>query len=164
MKERPWLCPSFGSNFHSKYSFKSILEENLQNVSLLGHFSWCSAKRWILNVWQFSEYIDNRSVIFTLFVCYVLHPTHSNFWHIQYSVFQVYANTSNHIQRYWGMFMHTGTLLSHTQALLTPCVTFAYSQPCHVQIYPSIFRTGGLIQTLWNAGQAYPEPCHIQYI
>ena len=40
-------------------------------------------------VWQCSECVclDNCSVIRTVTSCYVLHETHSEFWHIQHSVF-----------------------------------------------------------------------------
>ena len=60
------------------------------------------AKRSILNVPQCFEYIcqDKCSVICKMTLCYVLHQTLSEFWHIQYCFFQVCAGISNHIQRY----------------------------------------------------------------
>ena len=46
------------------------------------------------------------------------------------------------------------------QAHLAPCITFTYSQPCHV-LSPGIFRTGSLFnKTQWNFDQAYSEPYH----
>ena len=57
------------------------------------------------------------------------------------------------------MFTSIATLTTHIQAYSAPCVTLTYLQPCHVQ-NPGIFRTGGLIKTLWNIDQAYFEPCH----
>ena len=37
---------------------------------------------------------------YPMLASYVLHQTHLEFWHIQHSVFQVYAGIFNHIQRY----------------------------------------------------------------
>ena len=55
-------------------------------------------------------------------------------------------------------------------ASLEPCVTLAYSEPCHVQ-NPGIFRTQNIFRTLSMHIMAYSEccvtlgyqePCHIQ--
>ena len=54
---------------------------------------------------------------------------------------------------YWGIFWLI-------QTYSAPCVTLAYSQPCHI-LSPDIFRTGGLFKTLWNVDQANSEPCHV---
>ena len=47
------------------------------------------AKRSILNLWQCSEYVclDHCSVICTVNLCYALHQTHSECWHIQNTVY-----------------------------------------------------------------------------
>ena len=50
-----------------------------------------------LTVFWICVYLDNCSVICTVTLLYVLHQTHSEFWHIQHTVFQVYARTW-HIQ------------------------------------------------------------------
>ena len=64
----------------------------------------------ILHVWQRSEYVclNNCSVICTVNLCYVLQEIHSEFSHIQYSVFsgerrhiQSYSKLLKHIQAYW---------------------------------------------------------------
>ena len=47
---------------------------------------------------------------------YVLHRTHSEFWHIQHSVFLVCVGIFNYIQHHWGIFTHIETLLRHIQA------------------------------------------------
>ena len=39
------------------------------------------------------------------------------------------------------------------------CVNLVYSKPCNI-LSPSIFRTEGLLKTLWRDDQAYSEPCH----
>ena len=100
---------------------------------------------------------------------YVLHQTHSEFWHIQHSIFVVvvvvavfYAGIWNHIQRYWGIFKHIEVLLGIfrlIQANSAPCVIFAYSQPCHI-LRLSIFRTGCLFKSLWYVDQIYWESQH----
>ena len=65
------------------------------------------------------------------------------------------------------MSTHTETLLKHTEAypdLSTPCVTLAYSQPCHI-LSPTIFEA--LIRHIQNPHhwalfsniQTYLEAC-----
>ena len=77
------------------------------------------AKRPISNNWHCSEYmcLDNCSVVCTAILCYVLHQTHSEFWHIQRYFFRCMpAYLFNHTQRYWGILTHIDTLLRHIQA------------------------------------------------
>ena len=70
--------------------------------------------------------------------------------------FQVYVDIFNHIERYWSTFHASWDI---NKAYWAPCVTLAYSQPCHI-LSSGIFRTKGLFKTLWNVDQAYSEPCH----
>ena len=72
--------------------------------------------------------------------------------------FQVYASIINHIQRYRGIFTRIETLLRHFQAYPGIFSTLC-NQPCHI-LSPSIFKTGGLFNFLWNVDLAYSEPCH----
>ena len=111
----------------------------------------------VLNVWQCSEYVClyNCSVICTVTLWYILHQTHSEFWHIQLSVFQVYAGIFKYIQHYEGIFTHIETLLRPIQTflgILAPCVTLTYQQRCHILSF-------GILKTLWNVSQIYSEPC-----
>ena len=59
---------------------------------------------------------------------------------------------------------------SHIVAYLEPCVTLAYSEPCHIQ-NPGIFKIQDIFRTLsrhilayseYCATVAYSKPCHIQ--
>ena len=68
-------------------------------------------------------------------LCYVLHQTDSEFWHIQHSAF---SGIFRHIQSH-------SALLRHIHAHSAPCVTLAYSQHCHI-LSVGIFRTAGLLK------------------
>ena len=52
----------------------------------------------------------NLSVIFTVTLCYVLHQTHSEFWHISLHI--------HSCQRYLGIFKYIETSLRHMQVYL----------------------------------------------
>ena len=74
------------------------------------------------------------------------------------------------IQTYSGVLTSYSGIFSHIVTYLEPCVTLAYSKPCHIQI-PSVFRTQDIFRTLSRHILAYPErcitlaywePCHIQ--
>ena len=60
-------------------------------------------------------------------------------------------------------------IFSHIVAYLEPCVTLAYSEPCHFQ-NPGIFRIQNILKTLSRhmaysercVTLAYGEPCRIQ--
>ena len=78
--------------------------------------------------------LNNCPVICKVTLCYVLHQTHSEFWHIRHT------GICRHIQSY-------SVLLRHIQAYSVPCVTLAYSKPCNIQS-PGIFRSGSLFKTL----------------
>ena len=76
------------------------------------------------------------------------------FWILAYSAlcfFRYMRNLLRHI--------HSYDIFRLIQAYSGPCVTFAYSQPCHI-LRPSIFRTVSLFKTLWNVDHAYLEPCY----
>ena len=88
--------------------------------------------------------LDNCSLICTVTFCYILHRTHSEFYHIQHSAL---SGLCWHIQSY-------SALLRHTQGYSAPYETLAYSQPCHI-LSTSIFKTGGLFKILRNVDQAY---------
>ena len=113
--------------------------------------------------------LKNCLVICTVTLSYVVHQAYSKFWHTQHSVFlfvffffQVSAGIFNHIQHYWGIFMHIETLLRYIVAysgilntLCNPCILITVpSQPCHI-LSPSMFRGKGLFKTPWNVGQTY---------
>ena len=75
-----------------------------------------------------------------------LHQKHSEFWHVQYSVFssiclhiESYSALLRHIHTYWGIVKALWLI----QAYSAPCVILTYSQPCHI-LRPDIFGTGGL--------------------
>ena len=69
-------------------------------------------------------------------------------WHIQ-----SYSVLLRHFYAYWDIIK--AYLL--IQAYSAPCVTLAYSQPCHI-LSLGIFITRGLFETLRNVDQAYAEP------
>ena len=143
------------------------------------------AKRWILNVWQCSEY---ASVSITAPFCYVLHQAHSEFCHIQNSIYsstfshiQAYSVLLRHIQAYWGIAKAYSGLFMHIQNLLSPSHMqkpdifgiLEYTEPFHNFILthiqnPVIFtKTGRPCVTLEirNPGTMiileYSEPWHI---
>ena len=117
------------------------------------------AKFSILNVWQCSEYdcLDNCSVICTVILFTIL----------AYST--VFSGICQHVQLYSALFRNIDTygdiikaylsIFKFIQAYSAPCVTLTYSQTCHI-LRHGIFRTEGLLKTLWNIDQAYSEPCH----
>ena len=79
-------------------------------------------------------------------LCYFMHmPVCS----MVFSIIKAYSCILRH---YYGIFRLF-------QTYSAPCVTLAYSQPCHV-LNPGIVRTGYLFKTLWNVDQAYLEPCY----
>ena len=72
-------------------------------------------------------------------------PAHS----FMFRVIKIFTHieTSRHIQSYSGIF----STLCNSRV----CTTLS----CHI-LSPNIFKTGGLLQTLWNVDQAYLELCH----
>ena len=81
--------------------------------------------------------LSNCSVICTVTVCYVLHQTHSELWHIQNSV---YSGICRLIQSY-----------------PAPSVIFAHSQPCHIP-HPNMSRIKNIFKTLWNLTRHIQNP------
>ena len=149
-REMPWFCRSLGWIIHSKCSFKNIWEKKLQNISLRGLFFlcfWLSVYRSALApqtslpfcktfhlrrlaVFWIRLCLDNCSVIFILTFCYVLHPTHLDFWHIQHSIFffrymRKYSVFFNVIKAHSNVMRHYSYsgLFRHIQA---SCVTLTY--------------------------------------
>ena len=103
--------------------------------------------------------LDNCSVICTMTLCYALYQTHSEFWHIQHSVF---SGICRHIQLYSALLRHIDAFHAYWHIIMAysaSCVTLIYSQSYHM-LSPSIYRAGG--ETLRNVDQAYSESSHIQ--
>ena len=125
----------------------------------LRYYSFCKTLHLkCLAVFWMRVCLDNCSVICKVTWCYVLHETHPEFCHIQHSVF---SGICTHIQTYSELLrhIHTSDIFRLIQANSGPCVTLAYSKPCHI-LRPSIFRTGGLFKTRWNIEQTNSEPCY----
>ena len=102
--------------------------------------------------------LDSCSVICTVTLCYVLHQTHLQVWHIQNSVysgiFMVYPSIFSIIKAYSHILRHFHSIFS---TLCNPCI---YS---HLAIFrPLTLRTGGIFKCRWNFDQAYWERCHNQ--
>ena len=81
--------------------------------------------------------LNNSSVICTVTLCYVLHQTHSEFWHIQ-----AYSALLSHIPTYWGIIKPYSGLSRHLGS--------------------GIFRTRSIFKTLWNFDQSNSWCCHSQ--
>ena len=101
----------------------------------------------LLNLWQVSEYA---------------HLSISTHELVEWTLLLL-------IQTYSGIFTSYSDISSHIVAYLEPCVTLAYSEPCHIQ-NPVIFRTWDIFRTLSRHILAYLErwvtywePCHIQH-
>ena len=66
----------------------------------------------------------------------------------------VFSGICQHIQSYsasiilWQIHSYWDII----QAYSAPCITLAYSRPCHI-LSPGIFRTGVVLKTLWNVDQ-----------
>ena len=98
------------------YPEKFLVEHlNSDIIPFTNHF--------VLNIWQCSEYVClyNCSVICTVTLWYILHQTHSEFWHIKHSVFssicwniQPYSVLLRHIHAYWDITTYSG-LFRHIQ-------------------------------------------------
>ena len=52
--------------------------------------------------------------------------------------------------------MSYSKVFSHIVVYLEPCVTLAYSEPCHIYNLP-IFRIQDMLRTLSRHNQGYPE-------
>ena len=99
--------------------------------------------------------LNNCSVVCTVTLCYVLHQTHSEFWHIQN---YVYSGISRHIQRYSALLRHIHVYWDIMNTCSILCVTLTYSQPCHI-LSPDIFRTRGIFEALtYLEPEAYSKP------
>ena len=134
-------------------------------------FAKCS----ISYVWQCFEYVclDNCPVICTLTLCYVLHQTHSESWHIPNSI---YSGTCKHIQAYSSLLRHIShpvqTSHIHNLAIFWALAYLepeAYSKPCeiltrHIQNLTIVRRVHlGIIQPYSEpcVTFVYAETCHI---
>ena len=111
------------------------------------------------NIWLPTR---NYSVI-TFTLCYLLHQTHSDFWHIQISV---YSGKCWYIQAYSALLRHIHAnggikgIFRFIQGYSAPCLTLAFSQPCHI-LTPAMFRTRDIFKIAWNIDQPYSELYHI---
>ena len=111
------------------------------------------AKHSIVNVWQCSEYVSVS--ITAQWTVQWLHALYC-IWHGQNSgIFSTlfFSDICRHIQSYSGLLRHVHTYWYIIKAYSAPCITLAYSKPCHI-LSPDIFRTEGLFKTLWNDDQA----------
>ena len=100
------------------------------------------AKRFILNVWQCFEYVSDSIA----FLCLLSILNSSLMLCTASETFRILAYSKpcvfKHFQHYWG-------IVGLIQAYSSPCVTLAYSQPCHIPSH-DIFRTRGIFKTLRN--------------
>ena len=148
--------PIFYCSFLTKYLSKSSSSTKPPQKHLLCVFSQALssfAKRSILNVWQCSENVclDNCSVICKVTWYYVLHQTHSKFWHIQHSCFF----------RYIQAYLESQAYSKHWN------IDQANSEPCHRTDYLSIIQPySGTFKTLCNVciyrNLVYSESWNIQ--
>ena len=90
--------------------------------------------------------LDDCSVICKVTLCYVLHQTYSEFWHIQHSVFQVYVDIFKHTRRYCGIFTHIETLWRHNQAF-----SAIFSTLCNPRRF--------VLALAYLESEAYLKPC-----
>ena len=113
--------------------------------------------------------LGNCSVICTVTLRYVLDPAHSEFWYIQLSAFfrcmPTYSIIFSVTKAYSRILRPCWSYLRVIEAYSVRFVTLVYSQPYHILAWhsPGIFRTEGLLKTLWNVDQAYSESCHRHY-
>ena len=85
----------------------------------------------------------------------ILHQTHSEFWHIQNSV---YSGICWYNQAYLALLIHSRILI-HYEGIFRHSHTLAISWTPN----PGIVKFGGILKTLCNFDQAYSEPCHSQH-
>ena len=90
--------------------------------------------------------------------CYVLHQTHSKFWHIQHSVFsgicrniQSYSALLRHIHAYWDIIQAYSSLFS------TLCNPRIFTTLLYIYIL-------GLFKSLWNRHIQNPGRGHYSVI
>ena len=119
-------------------------------------------KHSILNDFQCPEYVclDNCSGICTVTLCYVLHQTHWEFWHIRLSVsfsyLPAYSVIFSVIEVYSCILRHYSGIHSFIQAYSVPCVT-----PCIFTNFPYS------VLIAYSEPEPYLKPCerlakHIQ--
>ena len=119
----------------------------------------CLTAFWILNIMLC---LDNWSVICTLTLYYVLHQTHSEFWHIQNAVYagkcryiQAYSALLKHIQAYWCIIKTYSGLFRHIQHPVEPSDihSLAIFQPL-AYLEPKVCSKPceALSRHIWNPG------------
>ena len=100
----------------------------------LRHYSFCKTLHFFkcFTMFWIRLCLNNCSVNCTVILCYVLHQTHSEFWHIQHSVFsgiyqhiESYSASLRHIHAYWDIIKAYSGLLRHTRIF----TTLPYSEP-----------------------------------
>ena len=87
--------------------------------------------------------LDNCSIICAVTLCFILHQTHSEYWHIQNSI---YSGIFRHLQGYSALLRQCTNIHS-----LTIFWSLAYLEQ---EAYSK--------SILWNFNQAYSELCHNQ--
>ena len=135
-------------------------------IPALRHCSFCGTLSLkCLTVFWIRPCLDSCSSVCTVTLCYELHQAHSEFWHIQHSVFsgicrhiQSYSAFLRHISRslrhYWGIF----GLIQHPAQLLH-IQNLRYIQNS-VKAYFNIPRTLCNVRILRT--RPYLEFCYIQ--
>ena len=121
------------------------------SIPALRHCPFCKTLSWMF------DSVLNMPVLITVVICiatlcYVLHWTYSEFWHIQHSVFsgicqhiQPYSALLRRIHAYWDI------IISHTQT---------YSGKLSTLCNPLHIHNLAIFWALWNVDQVYSELCH----
>ena len=106
--ENQKTCPDFRKkgpdcvHLSVKFSIQNIVLR-LSRRKLIYYSFWKTLHPKCLIVFWMCLCLDNCSVICTVTLCYVLHQTHSEFWHIQHSVF---SGICRHIPSYSALLRH----------------------------------------------------------
>ena len=113
--------------------------KNSGGVPALRRYSFCKTLHLkCLTLFWINHCLDNSSFFCTLTLCYVLYQTHSEFWHIESSVYsgifrhiQAYLHVLRHIHTYWGI-IKTYSSLFITLSNPHTFTTSPYSEPWHI--------------------------------
>ena len=98
--------------------------------------------------------LDNYSIICTVTLCYVLHQTRSEFWHVQNYLFryiQAYPRILSIIKAYSCILRDCQGMFRLIYLYSAPFLTHAYSEPYHISRH-DLLGTRGIFKTLWNHG------------
>ena len=131
------MFPSFSGAFVKIFFPKppSLLPWKISGCApAFRHYTFCKTLHlkyltvfWILLPLSLSLSLDNCLVICKITLCYVLHQTHSEFWHIQHSIFccccccflcrhmESYSALLRNIHAYWGVIRAYSGLFRYIQ-------------------------------------------------